>query len=76
VKAQFHYLKFEFNIRFFILGDKTIPVGATIIISTFAVQRNKKFWGDDADKFRPERFEPKNFEKIHPYAFIPFTGKS
>lgn len=44
------------------------------MIDSFSVQRNKKYWGDDADQFKPERFEPQNFEKVHPYAYIPFTG--
>lgn len=56
------------------LGDYTVPSGATVMIDSFSVQRNKKYWGDDADQFRPERFEPQNFEKVHPYAYIPFTG--
>jgi cytochrome P450 len=56
-------------------GEYTIPAGATIIVDAFTVQRNKKYWGEDAGYFRPERFEPQNFEKIHPYAYIPFTGE-
>jgi cytochrome P450 len=62
--------------RFSIISaGKIIPKGATVVISAFSVQRNKKYWGEDADKFQPERFEPENFAKIPPYAYIPFTGK-
>lgn len=48
-----------------------IPRGANIIIPIHKIQTDKKIWGEDADKFRPERFE--NSSKISPYAFIPFT---
>jgi len=56
-------------------GSK-IPKGSNIIIPIHRIQRNKKFWGDDAEQFRPDRFEKENLEKIHPYAFIPFTKGS
>jgi cytochrome P450 len=62
------------NLLTFGAGEYTIPAGATIVVSAFNVQRNKKYWGEDANDFRPERFEPANFEKVHPYAYIPFTG--
>lgn len=57
------------------LDKYTIPAGANIVISTYAVQRNKKNWGDDADIFIPERFETERFKSIHPYAYIPFSSK-
>jgi cytochrome P450 len=49
-----------------------LPKGATILISLHAMHRDKKYWGSDAELFRPERFEdgPEN-----PNAFAPFTGK-
>jgi cytochrome P450 len=50
-----------------------LPEKTTILISIYAMQREKKYWGSDADKFRPERFEDgvKN-----PHAWAPFTGGS
>ncbi|XP_070502889.1 uncharacterized protein [Chironomus tepperi] len=59
------------------LSDGSIvPKGSNIIIPIHRIQRNKKFWGDDAEQFRPDRFEKENLEKVHPYAFIPFTKGS
>ena len=49
-----------------------IPKGTVILISIFAMHRDKKFWGDDADLFKPERF----FEELtNLHAFVPFAGK-
>ncbi|CAG9811897.1 unnamed protein product [Chironomus riparius] len=48
-----------------------IPKGTVILISIFAMHRDKKIWGDDADAFKPERF----FEELtNPHAFVPFAG--
>ncbi|CAO1411048.1 unnamed protein product [Diamesa serratosioi] len=55
------------------LQSCTIPAGATIILNMFDVQRNPKYWGDDAHLFNPDRFLPENFSKIHPYAYFPFS---
>lgn len=51
----------------------TIPAGANIVISVYNAHRNTNTWGDDAHLFRPDRFSPENFEKLHPYAFLPFS---
>jgi cytochrome P450 len=67
-------IKCKFKIWFCFKGGKILPKGATLVISTFNVQRNPDYWGHDANKFRPERFEPENFLKVPPYAYIPFTG--
>jgi cytochrome P450 len=44
-----------------------------VLLNILKVQRNPKYWGSDAHDFIPERFEPEKIEKIHSYAFSPFT---
>ncbi|CAO1364516.1 unnamed protein product [Diamesa serratosioi] len=56
------------------LDNCIIPAGANLMLNVFGLHRNPKFWGEDAAVFRPDRFEPENFSKIHPYAFVPFSG--
>lgn len=51
----------------------TIPKGSNVIIPIFKIHHDKSIWGDDAEMFRPDRFQRENIQKIHPYAFIPFT---
>lgn len=58
----------------FELDGCTIPESTVMVIFAYDVHRNKKYWGADAHLFRPSRFEPQNMEKIHQYAYIPFTG--
>ncbi|XP_070505832.1 probable cytochrome P450 313a4 [Chironomus tepperi] len=50
-----------------------LPAKTFIIIPILRIHRSKKIWGEDADEFRPERFEKENFEKIPSYAYIPFA---
>ncbi|XP_013185202.1 cytochrome P450 4d2 [Amyelois transitella] len=33
-----------------------VPKGTNFLISIYALNRNPKYWGPDADEFRPERF--------------------
>ena len=46
-----------------------------IHIIVLNVHRNPLYWGDNAELFVPERFEPERFNKVHPYAYLPFTSK-
>lgn len=59
---------------FFVLDTYTLPKGANVIIRLIDIQRNPRFWGDDAAAFKPERFLSENIKKVHPYAFIPFSA--
>ncbi|XP_013196716.2 uncharacterized protein LOC106139766 [Amyelois transitella] len=58
----------------------TLPSGVTLVpgvgvtIHIWAIQRNPKYWGNDATVFRPERFLEGSLK--HPYAFLPFSTGS
>jgi len=57
-----------------VLGDiYKIPMKATVVVPISNIHKNKKYWGDDAEEFNPERFSKENFSKIHPYAYLPFA---
>eukprot|EP00928_Gymnodinium_smaydae_P059379 TRINITY_DN4268_c0_g2_i1.p1 TRINITY_DN4268_c0_g2~~TRINITY_DN4268_c0_g2_i1.p1 ORF type:complete len:1264 (-),score=120.72 TRINITY_DN4268_c0_g2_i1:180-3935(-) len=43
-------------------------------VHIMGISRSERYWGADALQFRPERFEPENVAKMHPYQFIPFGG--
>jgi cytochrome P450 len=58
----------------FDLGPAIVKPGVIVTINIFSVHRSTKYWGDDAETFRPERFAPENFDKINPNAFIPFSS--
>jgi cytochrome P450 len=58
----------------FDLGPCIIKPGMIVVINIFSLHRSKEIWGEDAEEFRPERFALELFEKVDPYAFIPFSG--
>ncbi len=47
----------------------TIPGNTAMLVSIWAMHKSKAIWGDDADEFRPERFE----QKYPVNAFVPFA---
>lgn len=52
----------------------TMPKGAMLIINVLKIQRDPKYWGENAHLFYPERFLPENSADVHPYAFIGFSA--
>jgi len=56
--------------------DMVIPKGVNVIIDILAVHRNPKYWGGDANEFRPERFRDGVAAATgnHPSVFIPFSS--
>lgn len=62
--------------KFLFPGDYTIPEGCNIFFPIIHIHRNKRHWGDDADEFKPQRFEPESIKKVHPYAYMPFAKGS
>ncbi|XP_049869844.1 cytochrome P450 4c21-like [Pectinophora gossypiella] len=45
--------------------------GTSSVINVWAIHRNPRYWGPDAEIFRPERFLDIKFE--HPAQFMPFS---
>lgn len=44
--------------------------GSRVLISTYGMQHRKDIWGEDAEEFRPERWEGRKVG----YEFVPFAG--
>uniref|UniRef100_A0A1L8E4G7 Putative cytochrome n=1 Tax=Nyssomyia neivai TaxID=330878 RepID=A0A1L8E4G7_9DIPT len=58
----------------FDLNGVSIPAGTAVVIGTFSMHRDEKIWGPNAKKFNPDNFLLENWEKQHPYSFIPFSA--
>ncbi|KAH0458678.1 hypothetical protein IEQ34_011492 [Dendrobium chrysotoxum] len=54
------------------LGGYTVPAGSRVIIDAWAIMRDNTCW-DDADSFKPERFEGVDMADVRD-SFIPFGG--
>ncbi|KAA8915223.1 hypothetical protein TRICI_002580 [Trichomonascus ciferrii] len=48
-----------------------VPKGTSVAYSIFALQHDKELWGEDADEFRPERWET---QRAQPWTYVPFSG--
>ncbi|ODM99094.1 Cytochrome P450 3A4, partial [Orchesella cincta] len=46
--------------------------GTPVMLASWAANRNPKYYPDEPEKFKPERFLPKNKGKLEPYAFTSF----
>nr|ABC96862.1 CYP6B3v3a variant [Papilio polyxenes]ABC96863.1 CYP6B3v3b variant [Papilio polyxenes]ABC96864.1 CYP6B3v3c variant [Papilio polyxenes] len=53
--------------------DITIKKGQTVIISTWSIQNDPKYY-PNPEKFDPERFNPENIKNRHPCAYLPFSA--
>ncbi|CAN3358068.1 cytochrome P450 52A2 [Diutina catenulata] len=47
--------------------------GDVVIFSTYGNHRNKCFWGEDADEYRPERWFEEKFKRVG-WNYMPFLG--
>lgn len=50
-----------------------VPGGSRVIVNAWALGRDPAYWGEDADRFRPERFEGSAVDlKGTNFEFVPF----
>ncbi|MBE0699001.1 MAG: cytochrome P450, partial [Anaerolineaceae bacterium] len=56
-----------------VVGGYTIPAGAVISISPYALQRDPRFW-KDPETFNPERFSKQETGERPRFAYFPFGG--
>ncbi|PHT76764.1 Cytochrome [Capsicum annuum] len=54
------------------LGDLNVPAGVILIIPAILVHYDKEVWGEDAKKFKPERFSGVSKATKGQVSFIPF----
>ncbi|CRK99235.1 CLUMA_CG012617, isoform A [Clunio marinus] len=58
---------------FVTLGSHVVPAKSIILVPVNKIHRNKDYWGDDADEFKPERFNSESFRNVPTYAYVPFA---
>jgi cytochrome P450 len=55
------------------IGGYAVPKGASVNLFTYVTHRDPRWWGDDAEQFKPERWTA-DFEKdLKKYAYLPFS---
>ncbi|RKP17874.1 cytochrome P450, partial [Rozella allomycis CSF55] len=54
------------------LGGVPVKENDFVAVSVYAMHFNTTYWGDDAEKFNPDRFNPEEEAKRHPSAYSPF----
>lgn len=55
------------------LGGYRIPAGSTLLLSTYVVHRDERFY-DDPETFRPDRWDGDLESSIPDFAYFPFGG--
>jgi cytochrome P450 len=57
-----------------VIGGVHIPKGTTLTMVPAMVQRNPLIWGEDADEFKPDRWDHLSTDAASPYAMTAFSG--
>ncbi|KAG0170841.1 hypothetical protein DFQ28_001486 [Apophysomyces sp. BC1034] len=64
----------RFAMKDTMLGNYFIPKGSEIYISTMVNHHSTEIWGDDAEVFRPSRWNEERAAKVGPYLYMPFLA--
>ena len=67
------WLQMRFVARETELDGVRLPVGTMLILSQWVIHRRPDIW-EDAEVFKPERWDPANEKQIPPGAYFPFGG--
>ena len=49
------------------------PPGTALSVPAYTIHHSKEIWGDDAEEFKPERWEKERLTERQKNAFIPFS---
>jgi cytochrome P450 len=60
-------------IKEFELGGYRIPAGANVVMSTWVMHRDPRYF-PDPEKFDPDRWLPEKAQKLAKFAYFPFGG--
>jgi len=58
----------------FVIGKYTMPKGSNVNVLPYYIHRDKSVYGEDAEEFRPERFQTEEIAGRNPYAYVPFSA--
>lgn len=58
--------------NFEITSGKIIKKGSVFVVNIYGLHHRKDLWGDDVEKFNPDRFLAENFDGKEKF-FIPFS---
>ncbi len=67
------WMQMRFAAKDFELDGTKIPAGTLLMLSQWVTHRLPEIW-QDADTFKPERWDPANDQQIPPGAYFPFGG--
>jgi cytochrome P450 len=67
------WLQMRFAAKESEIGGVKLPVGTLLIMSQWVMHRLPEIW-QDAEVFKPERWDPANEQQIPPGAYFPFGG--
>ena len=57
-----------------VIAGVKIPQGTTVTVVPAMIQHNPVVWGEDADEFKPERWDSLSSEAASPYSLVAFNG--
>jgi cytochrome P450 len=55
-----------------IIAGYRVPAGTTVVIPTWAIHRDPRFYGSDVETFRPSRWTPEFRKKLPRAVYLPF----